>query len=96
MACVLVSEKSNKRGGLGTTEANSRAPKLSVYLPPSPCVFHCPIVSNDLKKIYLFLERGEVREKERERDIYVREKLRLVASCKHPNWGPHLRPRRVP
>ena len=35
--------------------------------------------------IYLFLERGEGREKERERNIDVREKHRLVASHTAPD-----------
>ena len=47
---------------------------------------------------YLFLERGEGREKERERNSDVREKHRLVASGTHPdltldwelNWQPFL------
>ena len=34
--------------------------------------------------MYLFLERGEGREKERERNIDVPEKQRLVASCTPP------------
>ena len=33
--------------------------------------------------MHLFLERGEGREKERERNINVREKHQLVASCIH-------------
>ena len=33
------------------------------------------------KDFYLFLERGEEREKERERNISVREKHQSVASC---------------
>ena len=37
--------------------------------------------------IYLFLERGEGREKERERNIDVREKRQSIASHTHPNWG---------
>ena len=43
--------------------------------------------------IYLFLERGEGREKERERNIDVPEKHRLVAS--HMPWGPGPQPRHV-
>ena len=34
--------------------------------------------------IYLFLERGERREKERERNINVQEKYQSVASCTPP------------
>ena len=34
--------------------------------------------------IYLFLERREGREKERERNIYVQEMHQLVASCTPP------------
>ena len=40
--------------------------------------------------IYSFLDRGEGREKERERSINMW--LFLV----RPHWGPHLQPRRVP
>ena len=50
------------------------------------------------------LERGEGREKERERNTDVkrerntdvREKHRLVAPCTHPDWGPNPPPRHVP
>ena len=45
-------------------------------------------------RFYLFLERGEGREKERERNINVREIHPLVASLMHPNQGPNLQPRR--
>ena len=37
---------------------------------------------------YLFLERGEGREKERERNSDVREKHQSAASGTHPDWGP--------
>ena len=40
--------------------------------------------------IYLFLERREGREKERKRNIDVREKYQSLASHMHPNWGPNL------
>ena len=36
--------------------------------------------------IHLFLDRGERREKERERNISVREKHQPVASCMRPDW----------
>ena len=36
--------------------------------------------------IYLFLERGEVGEKQRERNINMREKHGLFASCMCPDW----------
>ena len=36
--------------------------------------------------IILLLERGELSDKERERDISVREKHHLVAYCTHPDW----------
>ena len=39
---------------------------------------------------------GEGRERERDRNIDVREKHRLVASCTHPNQGLNSRPRHVP
>ena len=39
--------------------------------------------------IYLFLEKGEGREKEG-------EEHRSVASCTHPYWEPNPRPRHVP
>ena len=48
------------------------------------------------KKIYLFLESEEGREKERGRGIRVWEIHWLVASCMHPNWGPGPQPRHVP
>ena len=37
--------------------------------------------------IYLFLERGEGRKTERERNINVGEKYQWVASCICPDWG---------
>ena len=45
------------------------------------------MVDNFFKKdfIYLFLERGEGREKEREKNIIVQEKHSLVASHTPPN-----------
>ena len=46
--------------------------------------------------IYLFLERGEGREKERERNITVREKHWSVASLTCPDQGPNLQPSHVP
>ena len=46
--------------------------------------------------IYLFLERGEGREKEMKRNISVREKHWSVASGACPNQGPNLQPRHVP
>ena len=45
---------------------------------------------------YLYLERGEGREKEEERNIDVRENHLLVAFCTHPNRGLDLQPRHVP
>ena len=47
-----------------------------------------PILFKDFS--YLFLERGEGREKERERNI-----MRGRLSC-GPHWGPGLQPRHVP
>ena len=46
--------------------------------------------------IYLFLEQGERREKERERNIDVRGRHGSVASSTHPNWGPNPQPRHAP
>ena len=46
--------------------------------------------------IYLFLERGEGREKKRERNINVREKHWLVASQTLLGQGPNPPPRHVP
>ena len=47
--------------------------------------------------INLFLERGEGREKERERNINVQEIHQSLTCLLHaPNWGPHLQPRHVP
>ena len=45
--------------------------------------------------IYLFLERGEASEKEREGNIDVREKQIGCFLCTS-SWGPGLQPRRVP
>ena len=42
--------------------------------------------------LLLVLERGDRKENEREGNINVSEKHRLVASCTHPNWGPNLQP----
>ena len=39
---------------------------------------------------------GEGGERERKRNIDMREKHPLVASCTHPDWGPNLQPRDVP
>ena len=47
--------------------------------------------------IYLFLERGERREEERETDIKAREEYQCVVASHTPvNWGPGLQPRHVP
>ena len=40
--------------------------------------------------IYLFSERGNGSEKERERNIDVTEKYQSIAFHMHPNWGPSL------
>ena len=40
----------------------------------------------------MFLEREEGTEKERKRNINMREKYRLVAFCTHPDWGPTHNP----
>ena len=45
--------------------------------------------------LFIFRERGR-REKERERNIDVREKHWLIASPTHPYWGPNPQPRCVP
>ena len=47
-------------------------------------------------RITSFSEKGEGREKERERNINVREIHWLVASHMHPDQGPNLKPRHVP
>ena len=53
----------------------------------------CSIVFKD--GIYLFLEWGEGREKEKERNVVVRETW--ITCLSHvPNWGPDLQPRHVP
>ena len=46
--------------------------------------------------IYLFLEKREWRDKERERNIDVREKHQLVVSLTLPDQGPNVQPRHVP
>ena len=58
------------------------------------CYFYFGILFKDV--IYLFLERGEGRKKERERNIDVREKHRWVTSCMCPDWGPNPQPGHVP
>ena len=47
-------------------------------------------------RFYLFLEGGEWREKERERNINVREKHQSVASCMCLHQRPNLQPRHMP
>ena len=42
------------------------------------------------KRFYLFLERGEGKEKERERNTLI------GCFSQAPNWGPGLQPRQVP
>ena len=42
------------------------------------------------------LERGQGREKERERNIDAPEKCLLIASYAHSNRGPNLQPGHVP
>ena len=46
--------------------------------------------------MYLFLERGEGSEKDRERDFDVREKLPWVASPVQPSWGLNPQPGMCP
>ena len=48
-----------------------------------------------MKYLLIFLERGR-KEKERERNISVREKHQSVASCKHLDKGSNLQPRYMP
>ena len=57
------------------------------------CYFYFGILFKDV--IYLFLERGEGRKKERERNIDVREKHLLVASLTCPDVGPNPKLRHV-
>ena len=49
-----------------------------------------------LRTCLLILERGERWERERERNIDVREEHWLLASCMCPNWGINPQPRHVP
>ena len=49
-----------------------------------------------LRTCLLILERGEERGIDRERNIDVKEKHQLVASCMHPNQGLNPQPRHVP
>ena len=49
-----------------------------------------------LDNMLIILERGEWWEKEGERNINVREKHQLVASCTHPDQEPDPQPRHVP
>lgn len=46
--------------------------------------------------IYFLFERGEEREKEREKNTDARKKQLLVASCLHPDRRLNPRPRHVP
>ena len=52
-------------------------------MPVHSVVFYFTLFFKDF--IYLFLQRGEERGKERERNIDVREKHRLVASPMYPD-----------
>ena len=45
-----------------------------------------------LRTCLVILERGEGRKRERERNIDVKEKHRLVASCMRPDWEPNRQP----
>ena len=56
------------------------------------------MVKTCLKKYftYLFLERGEEREKEEERNINVREDTSISCLSHAPSWGPGPQPRHVP
>ena len=45
---------------------------------------------------FFFRERGEEREKKRERNIHTREKHRSVASLSRPDWGRNQPPTHVP
>ena len=56
--------------------------KILTFLLPQCCY---PLIVLFVKKVYVFLERGEGREEERERNIDVWEKHWLVDSCKHLN-----------
>ena len=53
------------------------------------CITHWYFLKKDC--IYLFLERGEEREKGRERNISV-----WLPLVRHPHWGPGPQPRHVP
>ena len=58
---------------------------VGVYIEKNNLVFF--LKDFFLLRFYLFiLKRGEDREKERERNINVREKHRLAASHMSPNW----------
>ena len=46
--------------------------------------------------IYLFLEKGEGREREKGRNMDAREKHQSVASHVYPNWGLNLQSRHGP
>ena len=54
------------------------------------------ILSQFLKQILFILERGEGREKQRDGNIDVREKHRLVALHTHSDLGPNQQPRHCP
>ena len=64
----------------------------------SACFASCSKALQKLKKyiLYLFLEGGEGRYKEKERNIDVWEKHQLVASYTCPSWGPACNPGMCP
>ena len=50
------------------------------------------------KRLYLYLKRGEERQKKRGRNIHMREKHRQAASgmcLERPHWGPNSQSRHV-
>ena len=64
------------------------------FLTPRPGLF-CYFFCSHRKSCWLTLERGEGRERGRERNIDLREKHWLVTSCTCPDQGPNPKPRPV-
>ena len=81
--------------GLTSLAASPQSPHCSLCF-----LFSMVLTSQDIFKkdcIHLFLETGEGREKERERNITVRDSDPVIGCLSHaPNRGPGPQPRHVP
>ena len=86
LSCFSVSKMLQKY-----IDSNSKHFCCFIEIPPWIFFF---IIFKDY--ICFFVERGEVREKEGERNINVRDKHQSTASQTYPNWRPNPQPRYVP